>query len=318
MTHATQPELLVEPATPRDVPQLAALHRACLPASMISMLGPAAVARYYALVTRSPLEHVLVVRVPDPEEINRQGAKDAKQRGRGEEGALRRDDAAPARHGDDLHADRGGAQLGGINRQGAKDAKKKEGEPRGEGGGAASVPGRNAAEHGNQSPASAWRPWRLGGSSSSSLRSEPPRSEPSSAISAACVLALEPHTVMGRFVRHAPLALAADLARQTLRGAFRRRLIARVREGGGAAGPGVPEVTQIFTAAAQRGRGLGSALLRACEDHLRDLGQVSYCIHTLRDDNDAGIRFYRREGFTQTGTTRSFGDHYLVMTKGLT
>jgi len=132
------------------------------------------------------------------------------------------------------------------------------------------------------------------------------------------VLALEPHTVMGRFVRHAPLALAADLARQTLRGAFRRRLLARVREGGGAAGPGVPEVTQIFTAAAQRGRGLGSALLRACEDHLRDLGQVSYCIHTLRDDNDAGIRFYRREGFTQTGTTRSFGDHYLVMTKGLT
>jgi len=203
MTHATQPELLVERTRESDVPALAALHRACLPASMISMLGPAAVTRYYALVTSSPLEHVLVVR---------------------------------------------------------------------------------------------------GGPS----------------VVAACVLALEPHTVMGRFVRRAPLAFAADLARQAMGAAVRRRLLARVRERGGAAGPGVPEVTQIFTAAAQRGRGLGSALLRACEDHLRDLGQVSYCIHTLRDDNDAGIRFYRREGFTQTGTTRSFGDHYLVMTKGLT
>lgn len=203
MTHATHAHR-VEPATARDVPQVAALHRACLPDSMISMLGPAAVERYYALVTGSPLERVLVVR----------------------------------------------GELG--------------------------------------------------------------------AIVAGCVLALEPHTVMARFVRHAPLMFAADLARQTLKAAFRRRLLARARDGGGAAGPGVPEVTQIFTDAGQRGRGLGSALLRGCEDHLRELGYLTYCIHTLRDDNDAGIRFYRREGFTQTGSARSFGDHYLVMTKGLT
>lgn len=216
---AMKPELVVEPATARQVPQLATLHMASLPDSMISMLGVGAVERYYDLVTTSVSEHVFVVGAG---EINRQDAKPAKQKGE------------------------------------------------------------------------------------------------TDGVVAACVLALEPHTVMGRFARAAPLRLAADLARQSLGAVFRRRLLARAREGGATDGPGVPEVTQIFTDAAERGRGLGSALLRACEDKLRALGHPSYCIHTLRDDNDAGIRFYRREGFTDSGTSRSFGDDYLIMTKGLT
>ncbi len=202
MTHSAVNAPEIELATARDVRPIAALHIASLPDSMISMLGPAAVERYYDLVTTSATEHVFV------------------------------------------------ARAGGL--------------------------------------------------------------------AAACVLTLEPQTVMGRFVRHAPLRFAADLARQSLAAAFRRRLLARLEEAGDSAGPGVPEVTQIFTDAAQRGRGLGSALLRACEDRLRALGQNSYCIHTLRNANDAGIRFYRREGFTDSGTSRSFGDDYLIMTKGLT
>ncbi|MBA3451949.1 MAG: GNAT family N-acetyltransferase [Deltaproteobacteria bacterium] len=214
-------ELHIELATSRDVPPLAVLHRACLPDSMISMLGPAAVARYYDLVTTSASEHVFVARARG---MNRQDTEDAKPRGGGE---------------DDV------------------------------------------------------------------------------AVAAGCVLTLEPHTVLRRFARAAPLRLAADLARQTIGAAFRRRLLARVRDGSAVAVPSVPEVTQIFTDASLRGKGHGRALLRACEDKLRDLGQLTYCIHTLRDDNDAGIRFYRREGFTQTGTSRSFGDDYLVMTKGL-
>jgi len=199
----TPSEVRVSRAHERDVPDLAALHRRCLPESMISMLGESAVERYYAMVTSSSLEHVLVIR------------------------------------------DEAGASAG-------------------------------------------------------------------------CVLALEPGTVMSRFVRRAPVALARDLAWAVASVAMRRRLASRVREGRGERGPGVPEVTQIFTDRAQRGRGLGSALLRGVEDHLREVGQLAYCIHTLRDDNDAGIRFYRREGFTQTGAARSFGDHYLVMTKELT
>lgn len=196
-------ELHIELATARQVPQLATLHRACLPDSMISMLGPAAVTRYYDLVTTSAVEHVVVARGTGP-------------------------------------------------------------------------------------------------------------------VEAACVLSLEPDTVLRRYVSAAPLRFAADLAHRALTPAFRKRLLARLEEGGGAAGTGVPEVTQIFTDAAQRGRGLGSALLLACEDKLRALGHLTYCIHTLRDDNDAGIRFYHREGFTDSGSSRSFGDHYLVMTKGLT
>ena len=206
-------ELHIELATARQVPRLATLHMASLPESMISMLGPAAVARYYDLVTTSATEHVFVVRMVEDRS-------------------------------------RGGTPFGDVV--------------------------------------------------------------------AACVLALEPQTVLGRFARSAPLRLAGDLLGQTLHGGFRRRVRARLAEPPGTTGTGVPEVTQIFTDAAQRGKGLGSALLRACEDKLRELGQLTYCIHTLRDDNDAGIRFYRREGFTDSGTSRSFGDHYLVMTKGLT
>ena len=264
-------ELHIELATARDVRPVAALHIASLPDSMISMLGAPAVERYYDLVTTSATEHVFV------------------------------------------------ARAGGMNRQGAKNAKQK-GEETGE----------VAAEHQPDPFTSSWRSRRLGGSSSGEAAargSEGPSADrgPAStgthAIAAACVLSLEPDTVLRRYVSAAPFRFAADLAHRTLTPTFRKRLLARLEEGRGAPDTGVPEVTQIFTDAAQRGRGLGSALLRACEDKLRALGHLTYCIHTLRDDNDAGIRFYHREGFTDSGSSgssRSFGDHYLVMTKGLT
>ncbi|MDB4962293.1 MAG: Acetyltransferase family protein [Myxococcales bacterium] len=147
-------------------------------------------------------------------------------------------------------------------------------------------------------------------------------------IAAACVLSLSPHTVLRRFALRAPGRLARDLASRAIQsGDLRERLVSRLREAVAAEPPFlqssgadkiVPEVTQVFTDVAHRGHGLGRGLLRACEQLLRDAGHIHYCIHTLRDDNDAGIRFYRREGFILTGTSRSFGDHYLIMTKGLT
>lgn len=78
-----------------------------------------------------------------------------------------------------------------------------------------------------------------------------------------------------------------------------------------------PEVTQIFTDGKLRGKGIGAALLRACEATLRTRGINSYFVHTQRDDNEAGIRFYRREGFVQVGESRSFGEAFLVMQKRL-
>lgn len=244
MDEDTDPPNVVT-ATARDVAQLAALHAECLPASLISMLGPAAVERYYAFATASPLERVLVVRGGD----NPTGA---------------------------MHMD--------------FDGEITHGEP------------------------------TTGGSITASVAA-------TQGIVAGCVLSLEPATLLRRFARGTPAHLAADIVRAALPNRdFRYRLRSRLREAirplsrflepTGDEAP-LPEVTQIFTDPDQRGQGHGAALLHACETLLRDLGHTGYCVHTLVEDNDAGIRFYRREGFVVTGTSRSFGDDYLVMEKGL-
>jgi ribosomal protein S18 acetylase RimI-like enzyme len=137
-------------------------------------------------------------------------------------------------------------------------------------------------------------------------------------VVAGCVFTTAASTLLWRFARAAPAALARDVAGALASRHVRRRLRARLVElARGGAAPALPEVTQIFTDPTRRGGGVGAALLRAAEAALREDGPRAYCVHTLRDDNDAGIRFYRREGFAPTATTRSFGDHYLVMTKEL-
>ncbi|MDQ3336735.1 MAG: GNAT family N-acetyltransferase [Myxococcota bacterium] len=131
-----------------------------------------------------------------------------------------------------------------------------------------------------------------------------------------CVLSEEPGSVLGRFARYAPLALASELGTAILRDhSFRRRMVKRLREHGDE--PHAPEVTQIFTDASRRGEGIGASLLRTCEASLRDAGVRNYFVHTERDDNEAGIRFYRREGFVTIGESQSFGQSFLVMQKDL-
>ncbi|HLL23487.1 MAG TPA: GNAT family N-acetyltransferase [Kofleriaceae bacterium] len=129
------------------------------------------------------------------------------------------------------------------------------------------------------------------------------------------VITDDPGGVLGRFARHAPVALAGELARGLARPRLRARFRRRFGERSDA--PHAPEVTQIFTDARCRGRGIGAALLRACEDALRSRGVRSYFVHTERDDNDAGIRFYQREGFVTIGASRSFGTEFHVMQKDL-
>jgi len=201
-----------------DIRELAVLHRACLPGSILSELGDDGVARYYAFALASAHEHVFVVRGGAP---------------------------APA-----------------------------------------------------------------GG---------PPK------LIAGCVLSTSVATLLRRFALGAPGALARELAGELFAsGRLRRRMLSRLGEAARGiadrtpAAPALPEVTQIFTDPAARGQGLGASLLRAAEAAVQAAGYRAYCIHTMRDDNDAGIRFYRREGFFVTETTRSFGDHYLAMTKELT
>jgi ribosomal protein S18 acetylase RimI-like enzyme len=131
-----------------------------------------------------------------------------------------------------------------------------------------------------------------------------------------CVLSDDPASVMRRFVRQVPVQFAKDLGTALIRrGSLRRRMLAGLR--GGSEEGHRPEVTQIFTDAQRRGHGFGAQLLRACEETLRAARTGSYFVHTQRDDNEAGIRFYRREGFVQIGESRSFGEVFVVMQKTL-
>jgi ribosomal protein S18 acetylase RimI-like enzyme len=135
-------------------------------------------------------------------------------------------------------------------------------------------------------------------------------------VAGACVVSYQPSSVLSRFVRHAPIAFARELAGLVVRDReLRKALARRLRERAGETH--APEVTQIFTDPSHRGRGIGAALLRSCEANLRTRSFASYFVHTERDDNDAGIRFYRREGFEPIGESQSFGRAFLVMKKDL-
>jgi ribosomal protein S18 acetylase RimI-like enzyme len=152
-------------------------------------------------------------------------------------------------------------------------------------------------------------------------------------VAGACVVSYQPQSVLSRFVRHAPIVFARELGALVVRDSvlrtfarelgalvvrdsvLRTALAQRLREPAGESH--APEVTQIFTDARHRGHGIGAALLRSCEANLRTRGVARYFVHTERDDNDAGIRFYRREGFEPIGESRSFGRAFLVMKKDL-
>lgn len=132
----------------------------------------------------------------------------------------------------------------------------------------------------------------------------------------ACVVSHEPDSVLYRFVSHAPVAFARELGKLVVRDAeIRGKLVQKLREPAGETHS--PEVTQIFTDRERRGHGIGAALLRACEAKLRTARISRYFVHTERDDNTQGIRFYRREGFNPIGESRSFGRAFLVMQKDL-
>ncbi len=141
--------------------------------------------------------------------------------------------------------------------------------------------------------------------------------EADGAVAGGCVVSDAPHTIQSRFARHRPLAFALDVARGVARDRGLRARLASRRDSTSSDPAHVPEVTQIFTDAGWRGKGLGARLLASCEADLRGRGHTKYFVHTQRDDNDAGIRFYRREGFVAVGESRSFGEAFLVMQKDL-
>ncbi|MBE8520340.1 GNAT family N-acetyltransferase [Amycolatopsis sp. H6(2020)] len=61
-------------------------------------------------------------------------------------------------------------------------------------------------------------------------------------------------------------------------------------------GPGSGEVKRMYVEPAARGTGVAAALLRALEDHARNLGITRLLLETGTGQPDA-IRFYQREGY---------------------
>lgn len=60
--------------------------------------------------------------------------------------------------------------------------------------------------------------------------------------------------------------------------------------------PGSGEIKRMYVEPPARGTGVAAALLRALEDHARDLGIARLLLETGTGQPDA-IRFYRREGY---------------------
>jgi GNAT superfamily N-acetyltransferase len=132
----------------------------------------------------------------------------------------------------------------------------------------------------------------------------------------AAVLSLRPGSLLRRFVAASPLRFAGEAAMAFVRDqAFRGDVRAFLFESGSDAGNGLPEVLQVFVAAAARGRHTGTALLQRVEDWLRARQLSSYCVRTLADDNAATLGFYSRRGFQRTGERRFCGERYLVLVK---
>ncbi|HEV3196089.1 MAG TPA: arsinothricin resistance N-acetyltransferase ArsN1 family A [Candidatus Cybelea sp.] len=62
----------------------------------------------------------------------------------------------------------------------------------------------------------------------------------------------------------------------------------------------------VYVSRSHRGRGVGSALLRALESHAIAAGFHKIVLHAL-NDNEHGKRLYRRSGFREVGVFREHG-----------
>ena len=76
-----------------------------------------------------------------------------------------------------------------------------------------------------------------------------------------------------------------------------------------------PELVWFFVTAAQRGTGVGSALLVELEANLVVKGQTRYCAFTIEDESESAVQFYLRHGFARVGYLMKRGTSYLVLQK---
>lgn len=136
----------------------------------------------------------------------------------------------------------------------------------------------------------------------------------------AAVVTLEPGTLNRRLLTQTPLVRClamsfpkvAGLARSALRG---RRDVAV--SGPAYVATGAPQLILLYTAAAVRGRGHGTALLHDVERQLRARRIARYEVLTEADPSNRALAFYERRGFEPSGIAVRFGTPFQVFRRSL-
>lgn len=134
---------------------------------------------------------------------------------------------------------------------------------------------------------------------------------------AAAVLSLEPATLTRRLLRHTPLLTSAITRLPRLIALWLSTMQARRRDRGTEVPATRPQLILIFTAAGERGRGRGSALIRSLEERLRARGITEYEVRTESDASNPALAFYRRRGFEPNGASVRLGTSFQVFRRSL-
>jgi GNAT superfamily N-acetyltransferase len=135
---------------------------------------------------------------------------------------------------------------------------------------------------------------------------------------AAAVVSLEPATLTRRLLLHTPMVLHLLPALPRVAAAARATARASPAPAGGSRVPETePQLILIFTAAAERGRGLATALLRDVERHLHARGISRYEARTEAHESNPALEFYRRRGFDEQGQSVRLGTRFAVFRRDI-
>ena len=141
-----------------------------------------------------------------------------------------------------------------------------------------------------------------------------------SQIVSVCVVSEAPDSLESRLLRHTPLLpwLCLRWYRlpilSILKSKLTRAPVAGQRKELSAS---IPELLLIYTAAEQRGSGLGSVVLGRCEAFLASRGWPEYTIKTIDDGGNRALAFYARNGFAMQRRVVKQGRRFQVWKKSL-
>jgi GNAT superfamily N-acetyltransferase len=130
----------------------------------------------------------------------------------------------------------------------------------------------------------------------------------------AAVTTLRPRSLVWRLIIHTSLTWHGSvLATDVLSALLKRRIVSdgsrtrRYRD--------APELVWIFVRSEERGRAIGSRLIRDTEAKLRSRGFGSYSVRTVPLATDPARVFYDRHGFREQGTFLALGSEFQWLVK---